>query len=184
MIEVEVKVKISEADNVENILQDCGFNITGVIKEKDTYYTSDKYDVKERGEALRIRVSENRNTYEKISTINFKGKKLDNVSMARQELETTVGDPELCRQILESIGFYEAGYVSKVRRYYTDGNITACYDSVEGLGDFMEFEIISESEDQREKCLNDIDVVLKKIGKSMKDSITTSYLSMLQNLES
>ena len=99
--------------------------------------------------------------------------------MSRQELETTVGDAEICRNILEHIGFWPVPSVEKLRQYYHKENITACADMVKGLGDYLELEVIADSDEKKEQALEQIEEILQILGYSMQDTTRTSYLSML-----
>ena len=57
-------------------------------------------------------------------------------------------------------------------------------DQVEGLGDYLELEIIGQGEKQRPACLKEIEAAMKEMGYEQKDTIRISYLSMLQKKES
>ena len=59
--------------------------------------------------------------------------------------------------------------------------MTACVDQVTGLGDYLELEIIVETEAEREGALQRIENVLVSLGCSMKDTTRHSYFSMLTN---
>ena len=109
--------------------------------------------------------------------------KLDQVSMTRQELETEVGDGETVRKILEHIGFCPVSAVEKKRLYFNKNNMTACLDNVKGLGDYLELEILTDTEEKRTEALKQIEDVLEALGYSMEDTTRTSYLSMLMKKE-
>lgn len=178
-IEVEIKLKINEKKSIEEKLAESGFQKGALVRESDTYYMAAHHDFVALDEALRVRSTENRTTGEKSAAITYKGAKLDKISMSRQELETTVGDAEICRNILEHISFCPVPSVEKLRQYYHKENITACADSVTGLGDYLELEVIADSNTEREQALEQIEEVLQILGYSMQDTTRTSYLSML-----
>ena len=171
-IEVEIKLKINEKKSIEEKLAESGFQKGALVRESDTYYMAAHHDFVALDEALRVRSTENRTTGEKSAAITYKGAKLDKISMSRQELETTVGDAEICRNILEHIGFCPVPSVEKLRQYYHKENITACADS-------LELEVIADSNTEREQALVQIEEVLQILGYSMQDTTRTSYLSML-----
>ena len=116
---------------------------------------------------------------EASAVITYKGKKLDNRSMAREELEMEIPDAEIGKTLLSRIGFYSVPVLEKKRRYLRRGEMTACVDQVTGLGDYLELEIIVETEAEREGVLQKIEEVLTGLGYSMKDTTRHSYLSML-----
>jgi len=178
-IEVEIKLKIKDKDQLRSQLIQCGFTEGDCVTEKDVYYTAAHHDFAALDEALRVRSVENLTTGASSSVITYKGAKLDNTSMTRQELETSVGDGAVCREILERIGFRPVPVVEKLRQYHHRDNITACVDAVTNLGDYLELEIIVDEETKREAALGQLEQILYALGYSMQDTTRTSYLSML-----
>lgn len=90
--------------------------------------------------------------------------------MTRQELETEVGDAKTARKILESIGFQPVIPVEKQRQYFHRENITACSDNIKDLGDYLELEILTDSEENRTVALQKIEDTLKQLGYSMQET--------------
>ena len=179
-IEVEIKLRISDKECIEKTLAEIGFCKGKFVMESDTYYMAEHHDFVGLDEALRVRCVENRGTGERSAVITYKGAKLDNTSMTRQELETSVGDGAVCREILERIGFRSVPVVEKLRQYYHRDNITACVDAVTNLGDYLELEVLVDAEGERPQALKRIKEQLKKLGYSMEETTRISYLSMLE----
>lgn len=180
-IEVEVKIPISDAEAIKGQLLQHGFVPGMVHEETDIYFNSENYDLKARDKALRIRQVRDMKTGKTWAQFNCKGPKLDGVSVSRTEIETSVDDPEAIKSILAQLSFYPvACTVRKIRYYYTRDKITASIDQVEGLGDFLELEILEQVKDRKNACLEDIQKTMKQLGLCMKDTVRTSYLSMLQ----
>ena len=177
--EIEIKLPVKNLDDVKEQLRSKGFQEEAVIRECDMYYNSLYHDVKKLGEALRIRKSTNLSTGKLQAQINFKGKKIDDVSMSRQEYETLVENPETMEKILIALGFEPAAGVQKIRCYMKRDNMTACLDQVENLGDFLELEMIASEESMRVQYLQGMEKLLIELGLSMKETVRTSYLSML-----
>lgn len=177
--EIEIKLPIADKGGVHAKLLQLGFQEEDRIRECDMYYNSAYHDVKKLGEALRIRKSTNLLTGMMKTQINFKGKKIDKVSMSRQEYETVVEDAESMEQILKSLDFLPVAGVEKTRIYLQREEITACLDQVDGLGDFLELEVIAHEETLRESYLGNMEQLLTALGLSMKDTVRTSYLGML-----
>ena len=100
--------------------------------------------------------------------------------MSRMELETEVSDTEVLKNILIHLDFSPVASVIKLRKYLKCGRFTACLDQVEGLGDFLELEVIAEQESEREEILSRMVDLLAILGYHMSDTVQTSYLSMLQ----
>lgn len=178
--EIEIKLPLRDPHETFNILIKHGFQETAQIREEDTYFNSVHHDVKKRDEALRIRTSTDCRSGISKAEINFKGPKLDKVSMSRMELETEVSDAEILKNILIHLDFSPVASVSKMRKYLKCGRFTACLDQVKGLGDFLELEVIAEQESEREEILSRMEELLAILGYHMSDTVQTSYLSMLQ----
>lgn len=177
--EIEIKLPIADKYSVQTKLLQLGFAVAAKIRECDIYYNSAYHDVKKLGEALRIRKSTDLLTGITKAQINFKGKKIDKVSMSRQEYETVVEDADSMEQILKSLNFLPVAGVTKTRIYLQREKMTACLDQVDGLGDFLELEVIAHEEASREIHLENMEQLLTTLGLSMKDTVRTSYLGML-----
>ena len=178
-IEVEIKLKIRDRDKLIEDLHHAGFSQGDLVSESDIYYTSTHHDFEKMDEALRIRSIRNLSTGEKSSVITFKGAKTDRRSMTRKELETEVGDSEIAREILESIGFTPVPAVEKERQNFYKQKITACVDRVKNLGEYLELEKIVDAEEEKTEALKELEEVLQRLGYSMEDTTRISYLSML-----
>lgn len=183
MIEVEIKLPVLDLEIIREKLTQIGFQESGYEREQDTYYDNAAEDIRTGGQALRIRETTNLITGKATAQINFKGKKLDQVTVTRQELETGIADGETGRQILEAIGFHRVmPEVIKERRELKRDEMTACLDQVAGLGSFLELEIMAEKEADRDVAMEQIEAVLSQLGYRVSDTVRSSYLSMLQKL--
>lgn len=184
MIEVEIKLPIDHKETVEMSLKKLGFIKSGLVCEEDSYFDNDACQIRQNGEALRVRKITNLLTDQSDVVITYKGKKLDQVSMSRKELETGVADAEVCIQILKALGFeIVSPKVVKIRKEYVFDQMTACIDQVRGLGDFLELEMVIPEDKNRDDALQQIEKILGNLGYTLKDTTRNSYLSMLQHVE-
>jgi adenylate cyclase class 2 len=108
--------------------------------------------------------------------LTYKGKKLDDITKSREEIQTHV-EAEAMIQILERLGFKETARVQKVRDVFKIGDITLCLDEVGSLGQFIEFEIISDADMEESK--KHIFAMMEKFGLKPEDSIRKSYLELV-----
>lgn len=181
MIEIEVKLRIKDVAVLEKKLLEQGYKLIETLRETDTYFDGGINGIKKSGQALRVRRTVNCVTGKEQSAITFKGEKIDAVSMARLELETGVVSGEVAERILCALGFYPVQpIVVKTRKILKNGNICACLDDVQGLGTFLELEIMAESEEARPAALERIEEILNSVGYTMDDTTRVSYLSQLQ----
>ena len=181
MFEIEVKVPLKNVEETTAHLQKIGFCMRQRIREEDHYYDNALSQIKTNGEALRVRHITDLESGESESVITFKGKKMDTVSKSRKELETGVSDGKLAEQIFEAIGFCKVSPSEiKVRQELTWEDMTACIDRIDGLGAFLELEIVIADEGEKDAALAKISQILEKLGYSLSDTIRNSYLALLQ----
>ena len=187
MIEVEIKLplrrqeKTEETGRIAEVLCSMGFRKAARFRQRDTYFDNEAGEIRGGGKALRIRETEDLMKGIVTAELNFKGPRMDQVSMTRQELETEVGQAETGRRILAALGFSPVlPEVVKERTEYRREEITAALDRVEGLGDFLELEILADEETENGKVLQKLEELLGELGYQMGDTVTRSYLSMLQ----
>lgn len=179
MYEVEIKLPIFRRSQTQKGLEALGFKPGSLVRESDLYYTSDFHDFMKTDEALRIRTTENLTARTQSSCLTYKGKKIDSVSMTRRELETGVSDGQIAGQILEALGYRHLCPVVKLRQVYQRDQIHACVDQVEGLGSFLELEILVADRADYAPSLRQLEDILLDLGESMEATTTRSYLSML-----
>ena len=102
--------------------------------------------------------------------------------MTRKELEIPIEDDAAMSGLLVALGYHPVPSVIKCRKYYVLDHMTACLDSVEGLGEYLELEILVEQEEDRQQALQQIEERLLSVGYSMQDTTRISYLSMLEKI--
>ena len=170
--EIEIKIPIEDPERIMKSLMIRGFQKYQKVIEEDMYYNSEYHDVRKTRDLL---------TGKTRAQINFKGKKMDQISMSRREYETGIEDPDCMEKILGAIGFTRVAGVKKTRNYLRREEMTACLDQVENLGDFLELEVIVRKENLREKCLVQMREILQELGLSMDNTVRTSYLGMLMD---
>lgn len=184
MVEVEVKAKITSESDVEKALITLGFTRNAYVEEEDTYFENKEGYIRGSGSAMRIRTITDLETGKSISQINFKGVRHDVVSMTRDEFETQVADAMTMQQILNMLGYYAVNpVVRKKRKEAVKGDMTACLDQVEGLGNYLELEIMAKDKNQEAEALCRIDEMLKTLGGLVVERTNTSYLSQLLGQE-
>ena len=179
MIEVELKMKIENTDQVEDTLKSLGFVKENLLIEKDIYFDNTSHKIKEADEALRIRCCENPSQQDASTYLTYKGPKLDAISKTRKELQMEIESAEVGQEILNALGYTLMFLVEKKRQYFTSGTATACMDHVVGLGDFLELECVVADESQKESALEELFSLVEKLGYKKEDLIRTSYLAMV-----
>ncbi len=163
-MEVEIKAKIEDVEEIEEKIKKLNANLLKEVVEEDIYFNHPCRDFLETDEALRIRND---------NTLTYKGRKVDRETKAREEITAKIYSIENTIKILEKLGFHKTGSVRKKRKYYQIGKITISLDNVENLGNFIEIECIGEYEPSKKKVME----FAEKLN--LKNLIRKSYLEML-----
>lgn len=176
MIEVETKRSLGEQDVklLKDNLLDAGYKSVKSEQEVDIYYTRPDINFMETVECLRIR---SRNSFAEMTyKPPTKNKKDRGAITAKRETNVELANIEQvvsARFLLENIGMIELAVVDKKRQTYIDKEhpcLTIALDTINGLGSFVEVEVISEDEHKAaelvartEKKLNihELPIVLK-----------------------
>lgn len=192
MIEVEIKVKIS---NPELILKKFEEN-NGIYKisliHEDTYFNMPKglRDFKKTDEALRLRKSIEFSKIDaskgKIITyyITYKGKKIDESTKTREEIEVKINDFKSMSTLLKALGFQEVFTVKKERELYQfefkNYHIEALIDYLPILNQyFIEVEFLLDSSENIEDSKEVLFDFLSMFGIKKEQSIRKSYLELI-----
>ena len=192
MIEVEVKIQISDPKSLRDKLK----HLEGIYKlsliHEDIYYNmpTGLRDFAKTDEALRIRSSkeykkgEKPKTEKEICYLTYKGKKLDQISKSRHEIELRLENANYMKEILANLGFREIITVKKERELYEfehmGNKIEALIDYLPVLNSyFLEVELTAQSNEELSEKRDQLFHFLTELGYTQKDSITESYLELI-----
>ena len=163
-----MKAPLPDADRVKNRVSELGGRDFGCTIQVDEYYAHPSRDFALTDEALRLR------TENDLTVITYKGPKLDQETKTREEFEVSIANRATMASILDRLGFKPVIKISKRRHVYGLKGITVCFDSVVGLGDFIELEVDS---DDVERGKSAIFSLMSEIG--VMGSERRSYLELL-----
>ena len=179
MIEVEVKAKIENFEDMKKKLEYLGAIKSKKEFQEDIYFNSPIVDFAKSDEALRIRTTKENNSTNIFIT--YKGPKIDSKSKTREEIEIGIEDSAKCSKIFEHLGFIKVRAVKKDRQYYTYKNFEISLDDVEGLDPYMEIEIALEDGNDYTIAQEKIFELFSELG--VTDGFErTSYLELLEKL--
>lgn len=171
MLEVEGKYAVGGLDEVRIGLRRLGARLIGRGHERDVYYNAPHRDYGETDEALRVRYTAGG------CVVTYKGPKIRMAgAKAREELNLDVASGETCEAILARTGFLRTAVLSKDRETYELDDATVTLDTVDGLGTFVEIEILTE--DEESDAAERIARVAKELGIG-GPPLYTSYLEMV-----
>lgn len=182
MLEVELKASLAGVDAAalrQTVETRCGAPRAN-LREQDLYFNGNDRDFRKTDEALRLRrVLDGGTGRETQTLLTYKGAKQDALSSTRLEYETAVSDGEVMLNLLRSLGYTPVFVVDKRRREYAQGDITLCLDTVEGLGAYLELELLCEREDAREAAVQRLLETLGDLGVPKENLTRKSYLELL-----
>ena len=146
-LEVEAKARCGNLAAVEANLAKMGAVLEANKTERDEYWAHPARDFGETDEALRLRVTtaDDGGGWSRAE-LTYKGAKIDPDTKTRAEenVEVQLDQVEVLRKVLQGIGFRPFAMVTKDRREFELKGATVCLDKVEGVGEFVEVEIISD----------------------------------------
>lgn len=180
-IEVEQKYRLlGPPDDLRAVLAERGGKPGEPSRQVDTYYNAPHRDFTAGeviSEWLRIREGDDG------ASLNFKlfhpvGAP---VTTHCDEYETAVGDAEAVRRILAALGFTGLTTVDKVREEWTLDGIAVAFDTVAGLGDFVEFEFKGEAGRVAEATAR-IGEFIADLGVRLDDRVLIGYPHMALGL--
>lgn len=170
--EIEVKVKTNNHQEILSKLESLGCTFTTPVTQDDAIYVNFDGDFTAfmpGTNFLRIRASGGKYLF----TLKQPQKnELDCI-----EKETEISDPEAMEGALELMGYHLAVRVKKTRTKTKYQDMEICLDSVEGLGDFVEVEKITEGdgeEVQKELC-----DFLTSIGVDISERVMQGYDTLI-----
>ena len=176
MLEFELKVRIASLDPVRKQLIRHNARFCGRVHEHDIYYNAPHRDFGVTDEAIRVRYTDDH------AVVTYKGAKLKTSALkAREELNLVVDSGAVFEQMLDRLGFTRTAEVNKWRENYRLSDAAITLDEVEGLGTFVEIEILAEDENSGTAAR--IEEIAKEIG-VCGEPILASYLELLLSKQS
>ena len=177
MVELEVKYRISDVEQVKSRLKQVGARLKLVVKEEDYYFNHPCRDFRLTDEAVRVRVRSNGEL-----ELTYKGPRRSSRTKLREEVNVRILDSlDNVLALLSSLGFRHVYTLRKTREVYEVGDYTVTIDYVEGLGSFVEIEykgVMGNLSELEEKLLG----FARSLGLTGKP-ILKSYLELVLEKE-
>jgi adenylate cyclase class 2 len=144
VLEVELKYRVADPATVLARLAGLRAVRVGEAVEADHYFNAPDRDFKATGEAFRLRREGPNNRF------TYKGPKHAAATKTRTEIEVPVGDGDAsaadAEGLVRALGYRPVAVVRKTRAAYDvvrgDFTATVCLDAVDGLGSFVEVEVV------------------------------------------
>lgn len=178
MIEVEYKYAVNSVETLQSELERLNAKFIESVHQEDLYFDHFLDDFREKDIAFRIRKSG------AASWLTYKGPNQDAVGKIRDEHEVQLENAQaadIMRKILVGAGFRALAPVRKIRRRYQlvvdSSQVEFCLDQVEGLGAFVEIELVVKDQAAVVKAKDSILALSQQLG--LSQPIRTSYLDLL-----
>jgi adenylate cyclase class 2 len=179
--EVELKARVDDSEGLLGRIKEAGGVFLREVVQEDYYFKHPCWDFKEKDEALRLRREG------AVCILTFKGPRLGKSAKVREELEVRLDDFKGMAALLQRLGFEKAFTIKKRRSDFSLEGATISVDSVEGLGEFVEIEVLVRElpagTGEEAQMMENLYKLLGDIAERLKvprDRLTTeSYLEML-----
>ncbi len=178
MFEVEFKYPVNSHDSIRQQLLTLDAELIGISDHCDEYFNQTLLDFAGNDIALRIRSRGGSHT------LTWKGPNLDTRAKIREEIEINFNteDKDRFRGMLFGMGFHSVINVRKQRESlrvcWQGQEAEICLDTIEGVGTFVELEMVVASKEQVNAAKATLESLADTIGITSRPT-TVSYLEML-----
>jgi adenylate cyclase class 2 len=173
MREIEIKVKVADNATILATLAKQGIAVSKPVTHHDRVFgvPGENGGTDKPAPWLRIRTE----TKDGMKTHYFTLKKSVTSQMDSIEHETIVEDDVELEKIIQHINFTPYSDLTKTRQKAKMGDIELCIDTVDGLGDFVEVEKITDEDADYETVAAELWAVLDSLEVSREDLVTDGY---------
>lgn len=179
-LEIEGKYYLKNINELMSIINSKNFKYMDTVKEKDEYFTDFDYNFIEDRTCLRLRT-----TNEKTVELTYKGKSsdLNNVyAKIEKNIDLNIKDYNNFVEILFALGYKSYVIVDKTRKIYTKKfngiEFNVMIDNLKGVGDFVEFEIITDK--SRKDAKNIFEKYIKDMNAENFEVVTLPYRDIVK----
>ena len=164
---VEIKARLLDRARAEAWAEARAVAAPEVLEQEDIFFPCD-------GARLKLRVLGPR----RGELIRYERTNAAEIRMSRYEIARTE-DPQALREILtKTLG--TIGVVKKTRLLYLMGQTRVHLDCVDGLGDFLELEVVLRPEQTEEHGKAIAEGILAELGIGREDLLAEAYVDMLK----
>jgi adenylate cyclase class 2 len=181
--EVEVKVPVTNSEEIRQRLLDSGARQLNSEVQVDTYFDHPCRSFQETDEAIRVRERRpidgtDLDTSHAPNELTYKGPKIDQETKTRLEYSVDLEETKSITAILETLSFKPVAMVTKKRIFYILNEITISIDDVEHVGLFLELESIVHDKNEIESAKKAIFEILEGLGVDPNQTVRDSYLEL------
>ena len=172
-MEIEIRAKISNTKNIQNLLSQIGAKLVKEVSQIDRYYGAICL-YKKLGYTFLLRVR-----YQgKKAFLTYKGAKQKKAGVW-EEYEFPITEPSQMENMLSEMGLDLVIEVHKHRLEYTLNNFAICIDEIKGLGTFVEVELQTSDKTSTTQAKAKIQDLLTKLNINKESIIHEGYVTLL-----
>jgi len=169
-IEIEIKLKVEDHEQVRRRLLDLGATRAGETFETNLFFDTAGQTLRRSDRGLRIRVNHDPQSGSDTYVVTYKGPRAAGPVKSREELEICVDHLNCAVALFERLGYTQTLKFEKRRETWRLDRCTVVLDQLPQLGCFVEVEgpsqeVVLEARDQ--------------IGLSAAQTMTASYAEMI-----
>lgn len=175
MKEIEVKAKIENIEIVKEKIATLGCQFGNELIQEDVIFlpVGIKYNEIVKGTpVVRVRNSNG------VITLTLKKRVIEGSELIKLEKEIIINDKQKAIEIIEHMGFHEVVRVNKKRIECEHDEMTICLDEIEGLGNFIEVEKMSDNENET-KVQSQLVDFLVTLGIENENIVTKGYDTLI-----
>lgn len=163
---VEIKAKVSDPTSFAKKAAELSQSEGTIIRQHDTFFNCSQGRLK-----LRDFMNESGQLifYERPDT--------DGPKLSRYSISPTNDPPSLRTVLSDALGV--KGEVRKERRLFLIGQTRVHLDAVEGLGNYMELEVVMRPEQTVEEGQQVAEDLMEKLGVSKESLVTGAYMDLI-----
>lgn len=169
MRQIEIKARVKDEQDLRDALRGAGIELEKPVKHHDVVYSRPGAKDGDPAENwLRIRTeNDTRHIFTlKRSVVG----ELDSI-----EHETVIENVDELRAIIKLLGYELFSDLTKTRQKAHDGEYEICFDTVEGLGTFIEIEKLCDEDVDGARIVDELWSYLGKFGIAKDDQETHGY---------
>lgn len=173
MREIEIKARVADRATLQDVLKTQNVTLSAPITQRDRVFGVKGVDGGSDNSSpwLRIRTETKNGATRRLFTL----KKSVTNQMDSIEHETEIQDEEELSHIIRHLGFVPYSDSTKTRQKARLGEIEICVDSVEGLGEFVEVEKMTQEDVNYDEVAEELWRVLERFGVTRADYVTDGY---------
>ncbi len=171
MREIEIKARVESLSSIRSTLQAKNFELSEPIKQHDVVWGLPGAESGINAPWLRLRTQIKGSEAKYLFTL----KRSVTGQLDSIEHETEVTNPDAIEGIVRELGFTLYSDITKTRQKAHMGEIEICLDSVDGLGEFIEAEKLTDDDVDYQTVIDGLWVLVKEFGVDKSSEVAEGY---------